>query len=152
MFTFSLSPLHLWILIKLLDLPQDYFYYYYNYNYNNIILSWTELNLQEMMHIQWKIDWHKINICSRKNNEWELDSIKHDRKKSNVVCGRINRISLIDYAIIWVALWKHWIRAGCDYWIFTAVKVLMPVLQFNLICVSRKYVNDQGNLNIAFWM
>ena len=62
MFAFYLlSPLHLWILIKLLGLPQDYLYYYYYYYYN-ILLNWTELNLQEMMHIQWKYDWHKINI------------------------------------------------------------------------------------------
>ena len=53
MFAFYLlSPLHLWILIKLLGLPQDYLYYYYYYYYYNILLSWTELNLQEMMHIQ----------------------------------------------------------------------------------------------------
>ena len=62
MFAFSISHLHLCISVKLLGLPQDYFYYYYNYNYYNIILSWTELNLQEIMHIQWKYDWRKSNI------------------------------------------------------------------------------------------
>ena len=88
-------------------------------------------------------------VCSRKNYDWELDSMKPDRKKANVVCNRIN---LINCTVIWVPLWKHWIRAGYNYWKYSPVKVWMSVLHFNLICVSRKYLNEQEKLNIAFWM
>ena len=57
----------------------------------------------------------------------------------NVVCDGISRISLIDYTVTSVVS-KN---IGYDYWKFTAVKVWLPVLHFNLICFSRKCVNDK---------